>query len=163
MRNYARIYVQRCSRPKGHLDGAGSDSYRTSLWSNMFLCLLCCAVGRRVSDADSESAGPPQSRTVRGVGEGEVTMRCGQDSYWCWAGEGLFLLPGLSDPGRLRKQNEGRRRMMLQPSRDGQTLKKSTEIKIFESVRTVPLQSFLHFFSSSLLNPTKPFASVMTG
>lgn len=99
-----------------------------------------------MSDADFESGGPPQSRTVRGVGEGEVTMRCGQDSYWCWAGEGLFLLPGLGDKGRLRKQNEGQRRMILQPSRDGQTLKKSTEIKIFGSVRTVKLQSLLNFF-----------------
>lgn len=146
MRNYARIYARRCSRPKGHLHRARSDSYRTSLWSNMFLCLLCCAVGRRVSDADSESGGPPQSRTVRGVGEGEVTMRCGQDSYWCWAGEGLFLMPGLGVTGRLRRQNEGQRRRILPSSRDGQTLKRSTEIKIFGSVRTVKLQSFLIFF-----------------
>lgn len=43
MRNYARIYARRCSRPKRHLDAAGSDSYRTSLWSNMFLSsVLCC-------------------------------------------------------------------------------------------------------------------------
>lgn len=47
-----------------------------------------------MSDADSETEGPPERRTVEEsrreeAGRGEVTEKSGQDSYWCWVGGGL--------------------------------------------------------------------------
>lgn len=48
-----------------------------------------------MSDADSDTEGPPERRTVEEnrrrekEGEEEVTEKSGPDSDWCWVGGGL--------------------------------------------------------------------------